>query len=309
MKQFLKTWLIAVRPFAYTASALTVLLGVAIARYVGAEMRWGLAALTLIGVMCFQSAANLINDAFDHRRGVDVEVNPVSGAVVRGLLTEQQALRGGIVFVAVGVAIGLCIVSQVGWVILAIGVFGTLCTITYTLPGLCLKYAGLGDLAVFLGLGVVPVFGAFYVQARAFHWLPVLWGVPLAMLTIAILHANNWRDIRADTAKGCRTVAATLGDRGSAVYYAVLVFGPAALVLVYFALGLASPAVLRAPATVFIGLLAIPLAVKLMRDSHARLADPPGVPFLALDGHTARFHMVFGALLTLAFLVGGRLPA
>jgi len=54
----LKVWMIAVRPFACTASTLAVFLGLALAHYVGAPLRWGLFALTLIGVVCFHTAAN-----------------------------------------------------------------------------------------------------------------------------------------------------------------------------------------------------------------------------------------------------------
>ncbi len=304
----IKSWLIAVRPWAFTASALTVALGLALARYTGAPMRWGLAAATLVSVLCFQAAANLLNDCYDHHRGIDTEVHPASGAVVRCLVSERQALGGGIAFLAVGVGIGLYLWSQAGWVVLALGLFGTFCALTYTLPGLCLKFAGLGDLAVFLALGVLPVFGAFYVQAGAFHWLPVLWGVPLALLTTAILHANNWRDRHADPAAGCRTVASRLSDRGSALYYALLVLAPFVLVLAYFVVGLLAAGELRAPPTVLLSLLALPLAAGRLRDSRARREQPPGLPFRALDASTAKLHMAFGALLTVAFLLGGRPP-
>ena len=80
---FFKTWLIAVRPFAYTASVLSVALGLALAYYRGAGIRWLPLAVTLVGVVLFHTAANLLNDCFDYKRGLDVEPTPVSGAVVR----------------------------------------------------------------------------------------------------------------------------------------------------------------------------------------------------------------------------------
>ena len=102
----LKTWIIAARPFAYTASVLAVLLGLALSYYAGHPIRWGLLALTLAGVVLFHTATNLINDCFDFRRGLDTEVTPVSGAVVRGLLTPMQAFTGAAVLLLVGVGIG-----------------------------------------------------------------------------------------------------------------------------------------------------------------------------------------------------------
>jgi len=115
-----------VRPFAYTASVLAAALGAASARHSGYPVRWGPFGVTLLGVLCFHTAAHLRNDCFDHRRGLDTQVLPTSGAVVRGWVTEKQA----------------------------------------------------------------------------FCWLPVLWSVPLSLLTVGILHANNWRDIETDGPRG-----------------------------------------------------------------------------------------------------------
>ena len=47
---FLKTWLIAALPIASTAAVLAVLLGLALSSYAGYPVRWGLFALTLVGV-------------------------------------------------------------------------------------------------------------------------------------------------------------------------------------------------------------------------------------------------------------------
>lgn len=119
---FLKTWFIAVRPFAYTASVLAVLLGLAVSYHMGYPFRWGLAIVTLLGVVSFHTAANLLNDCYDHKHGLDTEVNPVSGAVVRGLLTEKQVFRGAFLFLVIGIACGLYLFARAGWVVLLLGV-------------------------------------------------------------------------------------------------------------------------------------------------------------------------------------------
>ena len=117
-----KTWFIAVRPFAYTASVLAVLLGLALSYHMGYPFRWGLAIVTLLGVVFFHTAANLLNDCYDHKHGLDTEVNPVSGAVVRGLLTEKQVFRGAFLFLVIGIACGLYLFARAGWVVLLLGV-------------------------------------------------------------------------------------------------------------------------------------------------------------------------------------------
>lgn len=299
-----KVWITAVRPFAYTASALALVLGLAIANYSGYPVRWGPFAVTLLGVLCFHTAANLLNDCFDHRRGLDTQVTPTSGAVARGWITEVQAFRAALVLLGVGVICGLFLTWYAGWVVLLLGVLGALFSIGYTTPRLCFKYMGLGDVAIFFPFGILVVFGAFWVQAQQFHWLPVLWSVPPALLTTGILHANNWRDIRSDPAKGCRTVANMLGNRGSESYYRMLVIGPFVLIAVYLLLNLVPGLGIHTPLTTLAAFLALPLAIHLTRIKQHGSPEQ----FAMLDGSTAQLHLVFTVLCSAAFFVARYLP-
>lgn len=298
-----RVWLTAVRPFAYTASALAVVLGLAVSHYSGYPVRWGLFALTLLGVLCFHTAANLLNDCFDHRRGLDTQVFPSSGAVVRGWLTEGQVFRAAAVLLFVGVSCGLVLTWYAGWVVLLLGILGAVFAVGYTTPRLCFKYVGLGDVAVFFAFGILVVFGAFWVQAQEFQWLPVLWSVPPALLTTGILHANNWRDLESDPTRGCRTMANTLGSRGSEAYYRVLVIGPFVLIAVYLLLDLLPNLGIHTPLTTLAAFLALPLAIRFAG------VKRNGTPeqFAMLDGSTARLHLMFTILCSVAFFAARHL--
>ena len=299
----MRVWLTAVRPFAYTASVLTVALGAAMAHYSGCPLQWGALALTLVGVVCFHTAANLLNDCFDHRRGLDRQVLPVSGAVVRGWISERQAFRAAMLCLAIGILCGLALVAIAGWVVLLLGLIGATCALGYTTPRFCFKYAGLGDLAVFLAFGVLPVFGTWWVQTRNFAWLPLLWSVPLVLPTVGILHGNNWRDIENDGRHDCNTVAGRLGSAGSWRYYQFQVLGPFVLVAVLVILGQIPRLALPTPPHTLIAFLALPLALKLARIRPE--TDPQ--TFAMLDGKTAQLHLLFGTLVTLAFGIGRHL--
>lgn len=296
---FMKKWLITVRAFSFTASFTSVLLGLALAAYGGYPVRWDLFAVTLVGVLFFHTAANLLNDCYDHRRGLDAQVVPTSGGVVRGWISESQAFRVAIGFLAAGVVCGLFLTWQAGWVVMLLGGIGALIAAGYTRSGFCFKYAGLGDLSIFLAFGVLPTFGSYWVQTGHFSWLPIIWSIPVAAFTVGILHANNWRDLNTDPAKGCRTLASMLGDKGSAAYYHVLMIGPFVMTLVLCALAFVPgmPSNL-APVTCVIVLLAAPLAIKLMRTDRTHSA---GV-FVMLDGKTAQIQLLFGILLPVAFI-------
>ena len=230
-----RRWLTAARPWALPASTMPVIFGTSLAVVVGgARLDVLRFAGALLAMVILHSAANMLSDVFDFRHGLDTYATPVSGAIVRGWLTERQVARGAIVLFAAGITLGLVLAWFTGWILLAIGGVGVFIGATYTL----LKAHSLGDAAVFLDFGILGALGAWTVQTGKFSWLPVVWTVPMAMLVSGILHANNWRDIDTDSERRVKTCAGILGDRGSLRYYAFLLFGSQALVIVFAALPL-----------------------------------------------------------------------
>ena len=295
----MKTWIIAVRPWAFSASIVPVILGLALVFHKGHAINWLTFILTLVGVVSFHAAANLLNDCFDYKRGIDTEVYSTSGAVVRGLLTESQVFRVAILFSAIGASCGFCLVYVSGWQVLALGLVGAVLSLGYTSTGICFKYVGMGDLAIFIAFGILPVFGTYWVQAQVFSWAPVLWSMPVVLYTVGILHANNWRDMVQDSAKNCTTQAGLLGERGSMLYYRMLLVGPFVLVLLYIVLGYLLHCSWFAPLTSLLVFLTLPMAINLVRMSRVNNAEA----LLVLDGKTAQMGMAFGLMLTLAFVV------
>jgi len=294
-----KTWITAVRPFAYTASIIPVLLGLAISVYLGYPFRPSLFALTLLGVICFHTAANLLNDCFDHKRGLDKEIIPTSGAVVRGWLTERQVFTAAIISLVIGSLCGIILVMLCGQVVLILGLIGTLIALGYTRSGFCFKYNALGDIIIFIAFGMLPVFGTFWVQTQTFSILPLLWSIPMCSYTVGILHANNWRDISTDKTANCKTIANTIGENASRRYYRILMFMPYIITALFIIAGFTLESI-HAPWTAAIVILSIPLAIKLAKIIPEK--DPQN--FAMLDGKTAQLHLTFGILLTIGIFLG-----
>ncbi|MDD5674087.1 MAG: 1,4-dihydroxy-2-naphthoate octaprenyltransferase [Chitinivibrionales bacterium] len=300
----LKKLLITLRPWAFPASVSPVLVGLALSFYTGHPINWLFFVLCLIGVLCFHAAANMLNDVFDHRRGLDTVALPLSGGIVRGWFSERQVFWAAMVFIGVGSVCGLYLFHRSGWIIVALGLTGACIALGYTRTGRCFKYIGLGDLAIFCAFGILPVFGTWWVQTKELNWLPVLWSFPVASFTVGILHANNWHDINSDAAKQCRTFAAVLGEKGSAVYYQTLMIGPFLFIALLAALGRVERFSIRTPLAVLIVFLLFPQAYRL---GAVRRQNNPAV-FAILDGKTAQVQMFFGLLCAAAFFMAHYFP-
>lgn len=298
-----KKWLTAARPWALPASTMPVVFGTALAVVIGGARFSLLRFLWALGtMMALHSASNMLSDVFDFRRGLDRDVTPVSGAIVRGWLTDRQVLRGSVALFGLGIASGLLIARTTGRSLFVIGGLGVAVGALYTV----LKSRALGDLAVFLDFGLLGAAGAWVVQTKWFSWLPLIWAAPMALLVIAILHANNWRDIRSDGERRVRTVASLLGDRGSLAYYGGLIFAPFAIDLAFIAVPRLFGGPLRPmPLTFLVVLLALPGAFRLWGRAVRRAEPRTPLDFVVLDGATARHNLVFGLLSTAAVILEG----
>jgi len=293
----LKKWLIAARPWALPASIVPVFYGTTVAFVVGDSsfhlLRFVLAASAMI---LLHSAANMMSDVFDFKRGLDKEVTPASGALVRGWLIPAQVAAGSLVLFTAGIVIGLVLVRMSGArLLLWLGAAGIAVGVAYA----HLKACALGDLAVFLDFGILGALGAYLVQKPYFSWTPIIWSIPPALLVAAILHANNWRDSTPDRKMRVMTVAGLLGDQGSLVYYGFLLFSPFFIILglvLIPRLGSTHFRPMPLPAVAVFG--ALPAAISLWKKARRRRSPLRPMDFVLLDSATARYNLVFGLILT-----------
>lgn len=297
-----KKWLIAARPWALPASIIPVCLGTLLALVMEkCPFHFERFLLALLAMILLHFAANMRSDVSDFKLGLDKEVTPVSGAIVRGWLSSEQVMRAAIGLFLLGAFLGLILALMSGPLLLIIGAVGIFIGFYYPF----FKARALGDLAVFLNFGVLGAMGAWYVQTERFSFWPGIWAIPQALLVVAILHANNWRDIVRDREKNVITLASLLGDRGSMVYYSFLIFAPFLLSLGYVFLPrrflMPIPAL---PSSFLLVLLSLPLALVLWQRARNRHRPRHPLDFIVLDGATSQFNWLFGSL----SLVGLILP-
>lgn len=289
----LRVWLQAVRIFSFTASVIPIMVGSALALYDRA-FHVPLFLLMLFASVACHAGANLANDFFDHQKGIDTpESLGPSKVIQQGLLTPAQVKLGMIVAFGIATFLGLVIVTQTGWEILALALASLAAAYLYTGGPKPLGYVALGEATVFIFMGPIMITGAYYVLTDGVTLPSVLISAPIGLLVAAILHANNVRDIDLDRTAGKTTVATLLGRRGATYEYWLLTGGA------YLATIGAIVAEPRLWPIVIAG-ATVPFAFRLSRGV-AVGADPPALNQV-LRG-TASLHMRFGALYTCGLLL------
>ncbi len=289
-----RVWWRAVRPFSFTASVTPVLVGSAAAYYDGV-FRPLLFLITLAAAVSIHAATNLINDYYDHLRGVDADqpIGP-SGVIQQGRLSPRAVRTGALSLFALSGVLGLWLIAFRGWPIVVIGALSIAAGYAYTGGPLPLGYLGLGDVVVFLFMGLLAVVGTYFVQTGAVSAAAVWAALPVAALVDAILVVNNLRDFDNDRAKGKRTLATFIGVGATRLHYAGMLLCSYAAVVAGILLGALPPAAAVVAVT-------LPLAARVWNVVRTE-SDPRLLTRAALRG-TAGLHFATGTLLALAFVV------
>ena len=293
-----KTWFWAVRPRSFTTSTIPVVAATALAAVDG-DVRWGFFVLMLVASILTHAACNLTNDYFDDVRGVDAgDTLGQGGALQNGTLSYVD-LRLGIAVCFTGAFVAsLPIIASAGEVVFWIAIASAAAAFLYTGGPFPLAYYALGEVTVFLAMGIGMVTGAYYVHTGSWTVEAVLLATAMGLLSAGFLHANNVRDIDSDRKHRKRTLANQLGRHAATIEYAFLVFVPFLCATALVAL---NPA--RWP--VLLVFIALPIAFKLTREIAVETAP---ARLNQLVRQSAGLHLVYGTLvsvgLTLAAVIG-----
>jgi len=216
-------WVGGARPRTLGAGVVPVIVGAAAA---GRIVPWRFAAALVVGAG-LQIGVNYANDYFDGVRGVDTagRLGPPR-LVASGAAPPRAVLAAALVAIGVAAAAGLALALATAPVpILGVGALALLGTVLYSGGPAPLAGLGLGEVMVFLFFGLLATCGTAFVLAETIPASAWWAGTVLGLLAVAILVANNLRDIPTDRAAGRRTLAVRLGDRRSRWLYRALVVG------------------------------------------------------------------------------------
>jgi 1,4-dihydroxy-2-naphthoate octaprenyltransferase len=217
--------------------------------------------LVMAGTALLHLAANTFNDYFDWTSGTDQENNdyflPFSGgsrSIELGLITPRRLFVLASVALLGAAACGAVLAALDRPLVLAFGAVGALSGFFYTAPPLRLAARrGLGELFVGLNFGPLMTAGAAYALRGTLVPEDFLIGIPMGLLTTAILWVNEFPDTPADVRAGKVHLVAVLGLARARWGYVVLI---AAAYATAAALAVAGVA----PQGTLLVLLALPVA-------------------------------------------------
>lgn len=236
-----RVWYNTARPATLTAAVAPILVGAAVAGYHGVFSA-GIFVLTLVAGILLQAGVNFLNEYFDWRYDLDTESSQGASTVIfRGEMTGGQVLGLGLACFAVASALGAWLVLLVGPAILLFGVAALFIGYFYSARPFSFAARGLGDVMVYLAMGLLMVWGAYFTQIHAWSWMAFAASVPAGLLVVAILNMNNVRDYVDDLAVNKRTLPVRFGKRFGVRYHAALLYGAYATTTLFVALGLLAP--------------------------------------------------------------------
>src|SRR6266699_354487 len=220
-----KIWVKTGRPVTLTATVSPILVGTAVAAYEG-TFHLGIFLITLFSSLFLQIGANYFNEYFDYRYGLDsLESLGASTVIFRNEMTAAQVLGGGIVSFVIAAIAGLLLIYLSGPAIVLFGLAGMIIAYFYSAKPFKFATRGLGDILVYIAMGFLMTWGAYYVQIPHWSWQAFAASIPVGFLVTAILNMNNVRDYQDDLAVHKRTLPARFGQVFGQRFHAFLLLG------------------------------------------------------------------------------------
>lgn len=215
-----------------------------------------------IGLVIAHVSVNVFNEYFDFRSKVDFRTPRTpfsggSGALPSGLLTGKQALWIGIISLVIIIPIGIFFTVIKGWMLLPLLLVSAIMIVIYTPFILKMGYP---EWAPGVGLGILPVLGAYFIQTGEYTITALIAAIPSGILVHNLLLLNELPDAEADKTVKRRTLPIVIGKKNAAMVYSILM-----VVMYLWIVGAVYSGDM--PAFTLLGLLTLPLAWKAISGS------------------------------------------
>lgn len=252
------------------------------------------ALLCLTFAILAQIAANFGNEYYDFKNGIDKKGRAgFRRGVTEGEITPKAMKYATFITLGIAAVFGCNMLIYGPWWLIIAGLLIMCFALAYSAGPYPLSHHGLGDVAVIIFFGIVPVVLTWYLQTSSWDSVSLVVETSLAigLLAANVLVVNNYRDMEDDTAVGKRTTVVIFGRK---------VMGTAYLMSGFIGMVVMIPVWLVLPAWA----LAVPLIYLCLHiKSWKALKESTGGELNPILGKTAINLLVFALLFISASLL------
>ena len=217
----IKAWIEAMRLRTLPVSVSGVLVGIACAVFLG-EFKAVPAVLCLLFAVLAQIASNFGNEYYDFKNGVDKKGREgFRRGVTEGEISPMAMKTATFVTLGLAGVVGCMMLFYGPWWLVIVGMLIMLFALAYSTGPYPLSHHGLGDVAVVLFFGVVPVVFTCFLQTGNWEGIQMVLSTSIAvgLLAANVLIVNNYRDMKDDAAVNKRTTVVIFGRKTMAWVY------------------------------------------------------------------------------------------
>ena len=252
------------------------------------------ALLCLTFAILAQIAANFGNEYYDFRNGIDRKGRAgFRRGVTEGEISPKAMKAATFITLGIAAAVGCAMLIYGPWWLMIAGILIMCFALAYSAGPYPLSHHGLGDIAVIIFFGIVPVVLTWYLQTSSWDSadIAIETSVAIGLLAANVLVVNNYRDMEDDAAVGKRTTVVIFGRK---------VMSAAYLLSGFIGMSVMIPVWLGMPVWVFaVPLIYLALHVK----TWYSLRQSAGAAINPLLGRTAMNLLVFALLFAVTCLL------
>lgn len=252
------------------------------------------ALLCVLFAALAQVASNFGNEYYDYRNGIDKKGREgFRRGVTEGEISPRAMKRATYATLSAAAVVGCLMLFYGPWWLVLVGITIMLFALGYSAGPYPLSHHGMGDVAVIIFFGIVPVTFTCYLQTGSFNNLYITLPTSLAvgLLAANVLVVNNYRDMDDDKAVNKRTT--------------VVIFGRKVMCWCYMLAGVAAMAAMT-PVWIELRLWSLPIVlvyIVLHLKNWQYLKKAQGAALNPLLGKTAMTLLIFSLMLIVATIV------